>query len=1665
VVIDQIGTGTLVSEHESGNSVVGSYSRDTESLDSDTLTETDTNQVRLVSVTITTTNDVTTSQSGNRVTGDYTLDVDRETDRLSVETNTIDPFSTISVDSFDTSISTKIGNEIDGSYSLDDTTTSDSTFTEVFTNKTLTVNITEVSGGDGTRLEIGNAVAGTSDSTTTYTGTTSLERTDANQTLSVTIHELSESTSTTTDSRNVITGEYTTTIDTTDDKSSFEESTNQTKTVSIEVFTDSTSTTTDIGNAITGLYDTVGNSSATIDTTERTANKTQTVWRYDNDRFVSTTTEGSGNSILMSSDILEITTMAGVATEIDTNQSLTVTGTETYSSTSTFDRSASAITGLYTEITTSDGDSTVVELSLNQTRTVDLTRVSDSTSVTTKSGNSITGDYDLSSTATANENIGSVETNQSLTVLASQSSTIVTTEEGFGSDRYEDFETTITTTITVSTGRAETNQSSVTVQSRFATGESTQVRSGNYVSGTYLETSNSSDDVTLYHVAVNQTSTDSLFQVDTSTTTGSRTGNLILGDYTLTSTTDLAFEIEQQDDNTSQAIDGTNTGTEASTLTGSGNDITGLYANTVIGVDTTANDQSGTIGDRTFTLTETSSRTYTRTEDGDQIITESSMYETSVSGYTLVRSDTYVDGVDSKTITTNDGILHYRSGNAITGQYSQDRDIVNWTTISESGDRGNTYSLDSTGSSWIRPTEAGNSVTGEYSLTENSDTESTVVKVASQPLGGSFSVSHSTTQSSGSTTTGNYLTGDYALSGSRQTADQMHQAGSAASTSFAAGTWQSVSVTDSTNGNRITGLFSGTQSINQNTSDSQTGVNAGGTYEVYTNRSDNAAAAISGNEITGESTVDRTGSEYYWVSQSNTNGSNDYSLEIEGTRAYGRTTTASRITGETTETETGTDNYSLTQTGVDGLRIYTQTMSGEDVYTIAATSNDTADGLDKTISGTGTYSWEKSGTDDGVAFLESDSGGIGFGLEQAGTYVDGNLTITQSGTDRYDLLQQFNNPSTAVNGLPGTVEFSPVGAMITVGLGVAPPTGGAGYGNGRVTIEGVSSALIGASGSQLYGNIRGSEAMGLTDLADGWLVSAASMNDAYNDLGRQLAMAYCFAAGTRVLMANGSYQAIETIQAGDRVLAVSERDPEGGVVEASVVEPYHNAPSVIHEIRVVVVNADLCCGAVRASAAKEAGRDSGESVGAAIALMEPPAPDELIRTTPNHPFYVRGRGWVKAKDLQVGDRFRRADGGDVEVLESGCSAAVEPVYNLHVAGAHTYFVVLPDSEQSVLVHNESLYTSADEAITKANQALANVKALQASGAPEASIREATDAFNQSTVAAQKAVNEYMENGWGSMFWGSGLIERVSALPAIIDGAKGSNQQAYLKELSGAVRDTGVAAGKNVEAWEFTYHAVKGVRDTAAIAAVTLGAVIAAPIVLTAAGVSAAGITAIGVGAKIVGAAAIGYGLGSSASARLQAGEGVGTAAVGAVLDVTQISKLGASIFNVDIASGKSLNLSAAERGTMFGQSIVTIGVGVAGSMAKGMPTQPKPPIDKSWKLKIHGRAQKTGTDGHQFRTYREAIKEAKKADVVSVHLDHGYNRGLNLNPKTISPNRRPDVLSVYKDRSVARVEVKSKTDDPTLLYNRNAALDAQLRAQGFRPLPPRVVTPTASPPK
>ncbi|MBO5087696.1 MAG: DUF2380 domain-containing protein, partial [Lachnospiraceae bacterium] len=74
-----------------------------------------------------------------------------------------------------------------------------------------------------------------------------------------------------------------------------------------------------------------------------------------------------------------------------------------------------------------------------------------------------------------------------------------------------------------------------------------------------------------------------------------------------------------------------------------------------------------------------------------------------------------------------------------------------------------------------------------------------------------------------------------------------------------------------------------------------------------------------------------------------------------------------------------------------------------------------------------------------------------------------------------------------------------------------------------------------------------------------------------------------------------------------------------------------------------------------------------------------------INTTENHPFYVEGKGWCVAAELEIGDVCRTKE-GQVEVVASVVIEEQEEpikVYNLTIEDNHTYYV----SADEVLVHN------------------------------------------------------------------------------------------------------------------------------------------------------------------------------------------------------------------------------------------------------------------------------------------------------------------------------------------------------------------------------------------
>ncbi|MET8297583.1 ricin-type beta-trefoil lectin domain protein [Streptomyces sp. NPDC005180] len=146
-----------------------------------------------------------------------------------------------------------------------------------------------------------------------------------------------------------------------------------------------------------------------------------------------------------------------------------------------------------------------------------------------------------------------------------------------------------------------------------------------------------------------------------------------------------------------------------------------------------------------------------------------------------------------------------------------------------------------------------------------------------------------------------------------------------------------------------------------------------------------------------------------------------------------------------------------------------------------------------------------------------------------------------------------------------------------------------------------------------------------------------------------------FAAGSQVVMADGSTKPIDDLRPGDKVLAT---DPETGATVAKDVTATIQGEGTKNLVEVTV--------------------DSHGATGSAT---------ETITATDKHPFWAADLAkWVYATDLQIGQWLQTSSGTRVQVTAvKRWTALATTVRNLTVADFHTYYVLAGTTP--VLVHN------------------------------------------------------------------------------------------------------------------------------------------------------------------------------------------------------------------------------------------------------------------------------------------------------------------------------------------------------------------------------------------
>jgi hypothetical protein len=141
-------------------------------------------------------------------------------------------------------------------------------------------------------------------------------------------------------------------------------------------------------------------------------------------------------------------------------------------------------------------------------------------------------------------------------------------------------------------------------------------------------------------------------------------------------------------------------------------------------------------------------------------------------------------------------------------------------------------------------------------------------------------------------------------------------------------------------------------------------------------------------------------------------------------------------------------------------------------------------------------------------------------------------------------------------------------------------------------------------------------------------------------------LASCFGAGTLLATPTGP-KAIEDFRVGDLLWSRHEDDRQGPVEAKTVEEVFVRVAQLLH-LHV---------------------------------------PGQVIKTTAEHPFYVKGKGWTPAWALRIGDELATDGEQWVPVEDLLQTEEYETVYNLRVADWHTYFVSCVNCGFCIWAHN------------------------------------------------------------------------------------------------------------------------------------------------------------------------------------------------------------------------------------------------------------------------------------------------------------------------------------------------------------------------------------------
>jgi len=223
-------------------------------------------------------------------------------------------------------------------------------------------------------------------------------------------------------------------------------------------------------------------------------------------------------------------------------------------------------------------------------------------------------------------------------------------------------------------------------------------------------------------------------------------------------------------------------------------------------------------------------------------------------------------------------------------------------------------------------------------------------------------------------------------------------------------------------GDSVTGSFTQTTTAGSTTSTLQdSGSDGGGAYSVVESDTGTYTASNTGNSVTGSYSETKTSSDSYTMTET----CSAYTVTESGTNQATTAETGNSLTADYSRSISGSDTYTLTESGTNAYGSYNETVTGHDTYTQTETGNSLNQTFNRTTTGTGTYTRQESGPG---ASQGPWSDSLNYTVQETGDSRAGVLSQSETGNDRYSLLESFDNVANAGSGTsPGHLDYSPFG--------------------------------------------------------------------------------------------------------------------------------------------------------------------------------------------------------------------------------------------------------------------------------------------------------------------------------------------------------------------------------------------------------------------------------------------------------------------------------------------------------------------------------------------------------------------------------------------------------------------------------------------------------------